>query len=40
MNARMKYILNEFEKNQLGPDEPFKFHCTMCGKIPVCQWYG
>ena len=35
MNARMKYILNEFEKNQLGPDEPFKFHCTMCGKCCI-----
>ena len=35
MNARMKYILNEFEKNQLGPDEPFEFHCTMCGKCCI-----
>ncbi|NBJ88519.1 YkgJ family cysteine cluster protein [Acutalibacter sp. 1XD8-36] len=35
MNARMKYILNEFEKNQLKPDEPFKFHCTMCGKCCI-----
>ena len=35
MNARMKYILNEFEKNQLGPDEPVKFHCTMCGKCCI-----
>ncbi len=35
MNARMKNILSEFEKNQLGPDEPFRFHCTMCGKCCI-----
>lgn len=35
MNARMKTILNDFEKNQLGPDEPFRFHCIMCGKCCI-----
>ena len=35
MNARMKNILNDFEKNQLDPDEPFRFHCTMCGKCCI-----
>ena len=35
MNAKMKNILNDFENNQLGPDESFKFHCTMCGKCCI-----
>lgn len=35
MNARMKNILNDFEKNQLGPDDPFRFHCAMCGKCCI-----
>ncbi|MCI9225914.1 MAG: YkgJ family cysteine cluster protein [Acutalibacter sp.] len=35
MNARKKNILNKFENNRLGPDEPFKFHCTMCGKCCI-----
>lgn len=37
MNARMEGIANEFENNRLGPDEPFKFHCTMCGKCCINQ---
>ena len=35
MNARMEKIINQFEENQLEPDEPFKFHCTMCGKCCI-----
>ena len=35
MNERMKNIIEDFEKKQLGPDEPFKFHCTMCGKCCI-----
>lgn len=35
MNERMKNIIEDFEKNQIGPDEPFKFHCTMCGKCCI-----
>lgn len=35
MNERMKSIIEDFEKNQLGPDEPFKFYCTMCGKCCI-----
>lgn len=35
MNERMKNIIEDFEKNQLGPDESFKFHCTMCGKCCI-----
>ena len=35
MNARMERIINQFEKNQLCPEEPFKFHCTMCGKCCI-----
>ena len=35
MNERMKNIIEGFEKNQISPDEPFKFHCTMCGKCCI-----
>lgn len=35
MNERMKNIIEDFEKNRIGPDEPFKFHCTMCGKCCI-----
>ncbi|ANU53034.1 YkgJ family cysteine cluster protein [Acutalibacter muris] len=35
MNARIKEILKEYESNQLEPDEPFRFHCTMCGKCCI-----
>lgn len=35
MNTRIENILKEFEKNQLCPDQPFKFHCTMCGKCCI-----
>ena len=31
----MKSIIENFEKNRIGPDEPFKFHCTMCGKCRI-----
>lgn len=32
MDERLKDIMDNFEKMQIGVDEPFKFHCTMCGK--------
>ena len=35
MNERMKNIIKDFAKNQIGPDEPFKFHCTMCSKCCI-----
>lgn len=35
MNERMKNIIEDFEKNQISPDQPFKFHCTMCGKCCI-----
>lgn len=32
MDERLKDIMDNFEKMQIGVDEPFKFHCTTCGK--------
>lgn len=32
MDERLKDIMDNFEKLKIGVDEPFKFHCTMCGK--------
>lgn len=32
MDERLKEIVDNFEKLQIGVDAPFKFHCTMCGK--------
>lgn len=35
MDARLKEIVDNFEKMKIGVDEPFKFHCTMCGKCCI-----
>lgn len=35
MDTRMKRIRQDFENKQLGVDEPFNFHCTMCGKCCI-----
>lgn len=35
MDARLKEIAENFEKLKIGMDEPFKFHCTMCGKCCI-----
>lgn len=35
MNARMEKVMQDFENRQLGVDEPFEFHCTMCGKCCI-----
>lgn len=35
MDNRLKEIVDNFEKMKIGVDEPFKFHCTMCGKCCI-----
>ena len=35
MDTRMERIRQDFENKQLGVDEPFNFHCTMCGKCCI-----
>ena len=35
MDARLKNIVDNFEAMKIGIDEPFKFHCTMCGKCCI-----
>lgn len=35
MDTRLKEIVDNFEKMKIGVDEPFKFHCTMCGKCCI-----
>lgn len=35
MDARLKEIVDNFESMRIGVDEPFKFHCTMCGKCCI-----
>ena len=35
MDARLKNILDNYEKMKIGADELFKFHCTMCGKCCI-----
>lgn len=35
MDARLKEIVDNFETMKIGVDEPFKFHCTMCGKCCI-----
>lgn len=35
MDTRMERIRQDFENKQLGVDEPFPFHCTMCGKCCI-----
>lgn len=35
MNTRLEKIKRDFENRQLGVDEPFDFHCTMCGKCCI-----
>lgn len=32
MDKRLKYIHDNFDQMKIGPDEPFKFNCTMCGR--------
>lgn len=35
MDARMEKLRQDFENKQLGLDEPFHFHCTICGKCCI-----
>lgn len=35
MDQRLKNILDNFDAMQIGVDEPFAFHCTMCGKCCI-----
>lgn len=35
MDNRLKEIVDNFDKMKIGVDEPFKFHCTMCGKCCI-----
>lgn len=35
MDNRIKEIVENFEQLKIGLDDPFKFHCTMCGKCCI-----
>lgn len=35
MNETLKNISDNYDKMHIGLDEPFKFHCTMCGKCCI-----
>lgn len=35
MDQRLKHIVDNFDKMKIGADEPFKFHCTQCGKCCI-----
>lgn len=35
MDERLKDIVENLESMKIGLDEPFKFHCTMCGKCCI-----
>ena len=35
MDQRLKNILDNYDNLHIGVDEPFKFHCTMCGKCCI-----
>lgn len=35
MDERLKNIVDNFETMKIGVDEPFRFHCTMCGKCCI-----
>lgn len=35
MEERLKHIAENFDKMKIGPDEPFQFHCTECGKCCI-----
>lgn len=35
MDERLKNIIDNYDKMRIGLDEPFKFHCTMCGKCCI-----
>lgn len=35
MDNRLKEIVDNYDKLHIGVDEPFRFHCTMCGKCCI-----
>ena len=35
MDERLKDIVDNLESMIIGLDEPFKFHCDMCGKCCI-----
>ena len=35
MDNRIKEIVENFDHLKIGLDDPFKFHCTMCGKCCI-----
>lgn len=35
MDKRLQYIAENFDSMIIGVDEPFKFHCDMCGKCCI-----
>ena len=35
MDKRLKNIRDNLESMKIGLDEPFKFHCTMCGECCI-----
>ena len=35
MDTRMEEIVNSIEHNKLTADDPFRFHCTQCGKCCI-----
>lgn len=35
MDSARKNIIENYERMNIGIDEPFKFHCTMCGKCCI-----
>ena len=35
MDNRIKEIVENFDQIKIGLDDPFKFHCTMCGKCCI-----
>lgn len=35
MDERLKEIVDNFDNMKIGVDEPFQFHCTMCGKCCI-----
>ena len=34
-DPRLREIYENLDRLKIGPDEPFKFHCTMCGKCCI-----
>ena len=35
MDKRLQYIAENLDTMTVGVDEPFKFHCDMCGKCCI-----